>query len=233
MADLARQNFGLARQMILDGYDPEKAAVLTAQEGTVDTLQDRIENYLIQLSRRHLTENSKGEVSELLHMIGEFERVADQSENIMEAAQALQKAGAVFSPRAREEMELYSAAVEEILDTAIGAYRRFDIQAARRVEPLEQVIDIAEEQLKNRHIGRLRDGECSVEAAFAFVETLSSMERIADHCSNVGMVLIAESQGYKDYDTHAYLHALHKSQTPEYAQAYQEYQEKYLSPLAG
>ena len=233
MADLARQNFGLARQMILDGYDPEKAAVLTAQEGTVDTLQDRIENYLIQLSRRHLTENSKGEVSELLHMIGEFERVADQSENIMEAAQALREAGAVFSPRAREEMELYSAAVEEILDTAIGAYRRFDIQAARRVEPLEQVIDIAEEQLKNRHIGRLRDGECSVEAAFAFVETLSSMERIADHCSNVGMVLIAESQGYKDYDTHAYLHALHKSQTPEYAQAYQEYQEKYLSPLAG
>ena len=233
MADLARQNFGLARQMILDGYDPEKAAVLTAQEGTVDTLQDRIENYLIQLSRRHLTENSKGEVSELLHMIGEFERVADQSENIMEAAQALREAGAAFSPRAREEMELYSAAVEEILDTAIGAYRRFDIQAARRVEPLEQVIDIAEEQLKNRHIGRLRDGECSVEAAFAFVETLSSMERIADHCSNVGMVLIAESQGYKDYDTHAYLHALHKSQTPEYAQAYQEYQEKYLSPLAG
>ena len=165
-------------------------------------------------------------------MIGEFERVADQSENIMEAAQALREAGAVFSPRAREEMELYSAAVEEILDTAIGAYRQFDIQAARRVEPLEQVIDIAEEQLKNRHIGRLRDGECSVEAAFAFVETLSSMERIADHCSNVGMVLIAESQGYKDYDTHAYLHALHKSQTPEYAQAYQEYQEKYLSPLA-
>ena len=233
MADLARQNFGLARQMILDGYDPEKAAVLTAQEGTVDTLQDRIENYLIQLSRRHLTENSKGEVSELLHMIGEFERVADQSENIMEAAQALREAGAAFSPRAREEMELYSAAVEEILDTAIGAYRRFDIQAARRVEPLEQVIDTAEEQLKNRHIGRLRDGECSVEAAFAFVETLSSMERIADHCSNVGMVLIAESQGYKDYDTHAYLHALHKSQTPEYAQAYREYQEKYLSPLAG
>jgi phosphate:Na+ symporter len=231
MADLARKNFGLARDMILDGYNSEKAATLAAQESVVDTLQDRIENYLIQLSRRHLTENSKGEVSEILHMIGEFERIADQSENIMEAAQSLHKAGGTFSPEARKEMELYSSAVEEILDTAIGAYKRFDIPVARRVEPLEQVIDIAEEQLKNRHIGRLRDGACSVDAAFAFVEALSSMERIADHCSNVGMVLIAESQGYRDYDTHAYLHALHKSQTPEYAQAYQEYELKYLAAL--
>ena len=164
-------------------------------------------------------------------MIGEFERVADQSENIMEAAQALREAGAAFSPRAREEMELYSAAVEEILDTAIGAYRRFDIQAARRVEPLEQVIDIAEEQLKNRHIGRLRDGECSVEAAFAFVETLSSMERIADHCSNVGVHIVTHAEREVAIDRHDYLKAMHQGASEQYSMLYDGYLNKYYQRI--
>ncbi len=228
MAALAQENFSLAREMILSGVEEEKAARLLRQEKLVDTLQDRVETYLIQLSRRHLTEGGKGAVSRLLHMIGELERVSDQAENILEDAQLLEKAGISFSPGAKAEMELYSAAVTEILDTAIRAWENRDPELARSIEPLEQVVDLAEEYLKDRHISRLRDGDCTVDAAFAFVEALSSMERIADHCSNIGVLL---APGSREGDSHAYLHALHKGQDPDYIRAYRGYEEKYLASL--
>ena len=230
MAVLARDNFSLSREMILTGADEEKAAKLLRQEKLVDTLQDRVEGYLIQLSRRHLTEGGKGEVSRLLHVIGELERVADQAENILEKAQLLERAGASFSPGARAEMELYSAAVTEILDTAIRAWEEGDPLLARGIEPLEQVVDLAEQYLRDRHISRLRDGDCSVDTAFPFVEALASMERVADHCSNIGALLLA---GCREGNSHAYLHALHKGQDPEYARAYHGYEEKYLEALRG
>ncbi len=230
MAVLARDNFSLSREMILTGADEEKAAKLLRQEKLVDTLQDRVEGYLIQLSRRHLTEGGKGEVSRLLHVIGELERVADQAENILENAQLLERAGASFSPGARAEMELYSAAVTEILDTAIRAWEEGDPLLARGIEPLEQVVDLAEQYLRDRHISRLRDGDCSVDTAFPFVEALASMERVADHCSNIGALLLA---GCREGNSHAYLHALHKGQDPEYARAYHGYEEKYLEALRG
>lgn len=228
MAALAQDNFSLAREMILSGVEEEKAARLARQEKLVDTLQDRVENYLIQLSRRHLTEGGKGEVSRLLHMIGELERVSDQAENILENAQLLERAGIAFSSGARAEMELYSAAVTEILDAAIRSWEAWDLELARSIEPLEQVVDLAEEYLKDRHISRLRDGGCTVDAAFAFVEALSSMERIADHCSNIGVLLLT---GSREGDGHAYLHALHKGQDPDYVRAYRGYEEKYLAAL--
>ena len=228
MAALAQDNFSLAREMILSGVEEEKAARLARQEKLVDTLQDRVENYLIQLSRRHLTEGGKGEVSRLLHMIGELERVSDQAENILENAQLLERAGIAFSSGARAEMELYSAAVTEILDAAIRSWEAWDLELARSIEPLEQVVDLAEEYLKDRHISRLRDGGCTVDAAFAFVEALSSMERIADHCSNIGVLLLT---GSREGDGHAYLHALHKGQDPGYVRAYRGYEEKYLASL--
>ena len=228
MAALARENFSLARELLLSGADEEKAARLLRQEKLVDTLQDRVEAYLIQLSRRHLTEGGKAEVSRLLHMIGELERISDQAENILEDVQLLKQTGISFSPGAKREMELYSAAVTEILDAAIRAWEGNDPALARGIEPLEQVVDLAEEYLKGRHISRLRDGDCSVDAAFAFVEALSSMERIADHCSNIGVLLI---DGCREGESHAYLHALHKGQDPDYVRAYRGYEEKYLAAL--
>ncbi|MEG0542755.1 MAG: PhoU domain-containing protein, partial [Angelakisella sp.] len=112
---------------------------------------------------------------------------------------------------------------------AVGAYRNGDAVSSHKVEPLEQIIDTMEEQLKTSHIARLRDGNCSVEGAFAFVEAISSLERIADHCSNIAVFLITVKEGHEDFDTHAYLHALHKGSSEEYERYYQQYKEKYLS----
>ena len=233
MIDLTAENFDLARQMVLTGYDAKVAEKMKLNEGDVDTLQDKIEDYVIKLSRRSLSDKSSADVSELLHMIGEFERIADQCENVMEASLMLYNArGDVeFSASAKEEMSTFISAVAEILSTTARAYKEQDVALARRIEPLEQVIDIIEEQLKLRHIERLRDGRCSVDAAFSFVETLSCLERISDHCSNVGVFIITIQDGHKDFDTHAYLHTLHKGETEEYTRLYAAYEKQYLLPL--
>ncbi len=233
MIDLTTENFALARQLATGRYDAKIAEKMKLNEADVDTLQDKIEDYVIKLSRRSLTDKNSADVSELLHMIGEFERIADQCENVMEASLMLYNAPGdlEFSPSGKEEMGIFISAVGDILSTTVRAYKEQDVALARRIEPLEEVIDIIEEQLKLRHIERLRDGRCSVDAAFSFVETLSCLERISDHCSNVGVFIITIQDGHKDFDTHAYLHTLHKGETEEYAQLYSAYEKQYLLPI--
>lgn len=225
MSELALDSFSIAREAISGDVDAKLAERLEQNEQALDMLQDKIEDYAIRISRRHITEKNKGDVSELLHMIGELERIGDQCENIMEAAQSRI---APFSEEARREITQICDAVGEILNTAIVAYRSGNSRLAHKVEPLEQIIDILEEKLKTSHIDRLRDGDCSVEGAFAFIEAISSLERIADHCSNIAVFLITVKELHEGFDTHAYLHELHKGGSEEYILYYNEYKEKYL-----
>lgn len=225
MAELSMENFALAKEMILGQYDQKTAEKLLQNESCIDTLQDKIEGYAIKISRKHITEKGKQEVSELLHMISELERVGDQCENIMEAAQ---QRITPFSEDGGREMAQIVAAVEEILHLSVEAYRSGEVNAAHKVEPLEQVIDLLEEQLKTKHIDRMRDGLCSVEGGFAFVEAISSLERIADHCSNIAVYIINTQQGGEDFDTHAYLSGLHGGASEEYTRCFEEYGKKYL-----
>ena len=230
LADLARTNMELANGMLTGAYDSATVEQIRANEIIADRFQDRIEAYLLQISKNHNTEAQKNQISQLLHMNGEFERIADQAENIMRARTRLHNAGGAFSEMATMEMRRYGDAVSEILNTAIMAYRERDLELAVRIEPLEQVIDIMEEQFKSRHIQRLRDGQCGVDAAFAFVEALSNMERIADHCSNVGIYILSAA-GSVSYETHAYQRALHRGNDETYCRLYKEYEEKYMPAL--
>ena len=225
MAMLSKENFTLVREMLVGEYNNKTTDKIRQNEHFIDGLQDKVESYAIQISRRHITENSKIQVTELLHMIDEFERIGDHCENIMEA---VMNRNAPFSSSAQKEMTNILNAVEEILDAAIDAYKNRNYDSVHRIEPLEQVIDIMEEQLKTRHVARLRDGDCSVEGAFSFVETLSSLERIADHCSNVAVFMIALQEGYHDFDSHEYLHALHRGESEIYKTHYDNYDKKYL-----
>ena len=230
LADLARTNMELANGMLTGAYDSATVEQIRANEIIADRFQDRIEAYLLRISKNHNTEAQKNQISQLLHMNGEFERIADQAENIMRARTRLHNAGGAFSEMATMEMRRYGDAVSEILNTAIMAYRERDLELAVRIEPLEQVIDIMEEQFKSRHIQRLRDGQCGVDAAFAFVEALSNMERIADHCSNVGIYILSAA-GSVSYETHAYQRALHRGSDETYCRLYKEYEEKYMPAL--
>ena len=225
MADLAMENFFFAKKMILEGYDAKTAEKLHRNETMLDTLQDKIEGYAIKISHHALSEKNNNEVNELLHMIGELERIGDQCENIMEA---VQNRPSNFSEEAHRELMLITAAVEEILHNTLSAYCGGNLPLAHRVEPLEQVIDIMESEMKAGHVMRLREGQCSIESAFSFVEVLANLERIADHCSNIAVFLITVQEDHQDFDTHAYLHALHRGSSAVYEEYYREYQQKYL-----
>ena len=227
MTELALENFKISKDLMLsDTISSEKIEILLKNENALDTLQDKIEGYAIKISKKHLTDNGKTEISELLHMVGEFERIGDQCENLMEAAQNKK---AQFSEDGLCDMEIVYDAVEDILNTTIQAYVYNDVARARRIEPLEQVIDILEDELKNKHISRLRDGDCTVDGAFPFVEALTSLERISDHCSNVAIFVISANEKNTDLNAHEYLTDLHNGKSPEYDEYYEEYSNKYLN----
>ncbi len=224
MSSAAKESYTIARKLIM-GERGNLAEELRKNERFIDSLQDKIQNYSFKITKCHLTEANKTKLTELLHMVSEFERVGDRCENILVS---LEEKDIDFSDAAKKELINLLDAVDEILTLATDSYKKGDYSEVHRVEPLEQIIDTIEEQLRARHIARLRAGECTVDNAFAFVEILGSLERIADNCSNVAMFMVATQEGYNNFDTHAYLKSLHRGESEVYMQYYKEYQQKYM-----
>ena len=134
----------------------------------------------------------------------------------------------------QQELDMILEAVFEIVDLAVGSYEKGGDAQAYGIEPLEEIIDRMEETLKGAHIQRLREGLCTVDAAFPFVESIAALEKISDYCSNIGVVLIARQELVQHniaLDHHDYLHKLHKGETQGYADLYQKYEERYYRPL--
>ncbi len=230
MGRLAQKN--LKRVVALfDNYDLKQVEKIKERENVLDRLEDRVSSYLIQLSEREITDTESRRVSMLMQVQSEFERVGDYAINIMECAERLFESDIKFSPIARSEIEVISAAVYEAMEQAINAFAKNDMNLANSIEPLEEIIDAVEETLKERHIDRLKNGQCSVDAAFPFVESLANYERIADHCANVGMYLISEGAENRNIDRHEYRRMLHMGLTEYYADLYKQYKEKYFNPV--
>ncbi len=230
MGSLAQKN--LKRVVALfDNYDLKQVEKIKERENVLDRLEDRVSSYLIQLSEREITDTESRRVSMLMQVQSEFERVGDYAINIMECAERLFESDIKFSPIARSEIEVISAAVYEAMEQAINAFAKNDMNLANSIEPLEEIIDAVEETLKERHIDRLKNGQCSVDAAFPFVESLANYERIADHCANVGMYLISEGAENRNIDRHEYRRMLHMGLTEYYADLYKQYKEKYFNPV--
>ncbi len=159
-------------------------------EDKTDHYEDILGTYLIKLSRNQITDTDSATISRLLKVIGDYERIADHSVNLLEAAEELAEKGIEFSPNARREMETLCSASQEILVLSKAAFVDNDLEAANRIEPLEQVIDELKEHLRNQHILRLKDGTCTVEAGFIWSDILTDLERVADHCSNIAACVI-------------------------------------------
>ena len=159
-------------------------------EDKTDHFEDIIGTYLIKLSRNQITDADSSTVSRLLKVIGDYERIADHSVNLLESAEELAEKGIEFSPEARHEIETMCAASREILLLSKAAFVDNDLAAAYKIEPLEQVIDDLKEHLRNQHILRLKDGTCTVEAGFIWTDILTDIERVADHCSNIAACVI-------------------------------------------
>ena len=223
MADRAVQALRGSLLSVTD-YTPALAEQVRADEEVTDHYEDILGTYLVKLSSQTLTAADSENATELLKAIGDFERIADHAVNIVESAEELQSKGLTLSEAAQADLKVLDAAVEEILDRSADAFRRGDAQAAAAVEPLEQVVDLLKEQLRTRHILRMREGKCSIEAGFVWADLLTDLERTSDHCSNIAGSVIDMSQ--HNLNIHETLRS-GKLNNEEYDRRFREYARKY------
>ncbi len=192
---------------------------------------------LTGLTDRALTAEESTRVSELLHTLSDFERIGDYAVNVSESAVVLHDRNITFSPQARAELERLTAAVGETLDKTVACYQSRQRTLAVQVEPLEEVVDLIAATLKNRHVERLKAGECTIELGTQFLELLINLERMSDHCSNVALHILRQTSSPDDkvrIDSHAYMHELHHGGfNQEFDDLFQEYRTKYFQPIAG
>ena len=230
MGKLARKNFSASVRQ-LEQYNHKEAEKIREREDTIDRLEDRLGNYMLKIPQDNLSEQSSATISALLHILSEFERIGDYSINLVEFAENMESTGAEFSPQAQFELTTIGEAVGEAIDMALGCFEKQDLALAETIEPLEEVVDQMQEPLKDRHINRLRNGQCTVDAAFPFVESLSCLERISDHCSNIGVYMISYVRGSDEVDHHTYIMQLHSGQVGHYNEQFRRYTEKYYDQI--
>ena len=235
MGEFARDNYRLAVELIWK-FDAKKLERLNETEVALDKLEGLLDNYLVKLTDRALTAEESTRVSELLHTLSDFERIGDYAVNVSESAVVLHDRNITFSPQARAELERLTAAVGETLDKTVACYQSRQRTLAVQVEPLEEVVDLNAATLKNRHVERLKAGECTIELGTQFLELLINLERMSDHCSNVALHILRQTSSPDDkvrIDSHAYMHELHHGGfNQEFDDLFQEYRTKYFQPIA-
>ncbi len=208
----------------LSDHDKQRAESIRTGESDVDHYEDILGTYLVKLSAMPLNDQDNLTCAELLHIIGDFERISDHAVNLLESATEMRHKGMPLSEGAQWEMEHLSAAINEIMDLTMKAFVDDDMDAAAHVEPLEEVVDTLKEQMRSRHILRLQRGECSIEAGFIWSDILTNLERVADHCSNIaGCVL---EMRYQRMNVHDYL-GMVRSDSTDFAENYRSYAKKY------
>ncbi len=194
-------------------------------EDKVDKYEDSLGTYLVRVSSKNMSEDDSHEVSKLLHIIGDFERISDHAVNIIESAEEIKDKGLSFSEDAIAELKVMIGAVTETLDLSLAAFESNDLKKAVSVEPLEQVVDTLKMQLKSSHVGRLRKNECTIEMGFVLSDLLTNLERVSDHCSNVAVCIIEIA--HDSFDMHDYVQKLKMEHRDQFDVSVEHYREKY------
>lgn len=192
VSDMAEESVTALKKSLnmLNQYENETAEEIRSAEEKTDHYEDILGTYLVKLSSYQISDGDSITVSKLLKVIGDFERISDHSVNILESAEELKEKDILFTDMAKKELDTLCSAVSEILSLCYMAFVKNDLDAAKNVEPLEQVIDELKEEMRNSHISRLKSGECSIEAGFVWADLLTNLERTADHCSNIAVCVI-------------------------------------------
>ena len=186
----------------LDKFDTAVADKVIELENIVDHYEDELNTYLVKLSSQNLNEKESQQLSVLLHCVGDFERIADHAINIVESAREIYLKEQSFSKKAQEELAIYTSAVKDIVNTSILVFQEEDLKLAAMIEPLEEVIDYLSDEVKKRHMKRLRKGKCSIEMGFVLSDVTTNYERVSDHCSNVALSVLQLNED--NFDTHEY-----------------------------
>ncbi len=211
---------------LLDNYSDKREKELVEMETLVDRYEDEIGAYLMKISSRDLSNKDSHMVNTLLHSIGNWERISDHALNICDAAREIHDKKISFSTAAKEELAVYTRAIKDILNMTVEAFEYDDISMAKKVEPLEEVIDGLNLLIKNRHVQRLRAGECTIELGFVLNDILTNYERVSDHCSNVAVTIIQT----EDYDVEAHQYIGHLKDEDEFKRAIELVQRQYRLP---
>ncbi|MBD5128637.1 MAG: Na/Pi cotransporter family protein [Ruminococcaceae bacterium] len=227
MAKLTKKTLFMSLGLVTK-YDKEIAQAVIDNEDTIDIYEDNIGSYILKISSKDLSVSDSQVVSNLLHTIGDLERISDHAVNIMEAAEEMHTKKVRFSPAAEEEVGIMIKAVTEILEMSINSFISFDAVRAKEVEPLEDVIDGLRTEMKNRHVKRLRDGVCTIELGFILQDLLTNLERVSDHCSNIAVCLIQIKEN--SMDTHEYMNELKRLDKSEFMNEFNLYKAKYMLP---
>lgn len=207
----------------LTRYSTKLDEEIREKESKTDHYEDILGTYLIKLSSNQASEEDSAEAAKLLKMIGDFERISDHAVNILESAEEMNSKDLKFSESAMKELGVLTDAVEEILDLALRAFLDEDVEAASKVEPLEEVIDGLKEQMRTRHILRLQQGDCSIDAGFVWSDLLTNLERTADHCSNIAVCVL---EAGSDMNIHESLHEM-KAYNDDFKAEFEKYAAKY------
>lgn len=224
MAELSKESF-LESMELLDDYSEEKASDVIAKENLIDTYDDKISAYLTRLNSGDLSYGDSLKVTSLLHCLTDFERISDHACNVVENAQQMKKDGAEFSKKGKEEMGIYKNAIMDILTRTTQAFVESDEQLARTVEPLEEVIDEINKDVKKHHMKRLRKGKCTIELGLVLSDLAMNYERVADHCSNIAvyMMQLKDTQ----LEEHSFTEQMDEEESIQFNKNLEIFQKKY------
>ena len=212
---------------LLTDYKEKRAKKVLDLEDVVDHYEDELGNYLVKLSAQPMNEADSTQLSIILHSIGDFERISDHAVNITETAREKFEKELKFSKKAEEELEIYTSAVKDIVSMAFEAFDNNDMVLASNVEPIEEVIDVLNQEIKARHIKRLRKGKCSIEMGFVLSDLLNNYERVSDHCSNIAISILQENEYI---GAHEIENEIVNKNNEEFKRLVKQYSKKYELP---
>ncbi|MCU6766516.1 Na/Pi cotransporter family protein [Blautia ammoniilytica] len=227
MAQEAKQALKIALTLI-DDYSEEKALQVQKIESKVDRYEDELGTYLVNLNHKNLTLEDSQSLSIMLHCIGDFERISDHAVEIKDAAEEMHQKKLHFSQKALAELHVLEKAVNDIVEMAYQAFAQRNMGLAAAVEPLEEVVDELCRELKNRHVDRLRAGECTIEMGFILSDINTGLERVADHCSNIGVCVTQVRENL--FDTHSHLDMIKNSPDENFYREVETDRSKYVLP---
>ena len=227
MAQEAKKALKIALTLI-DDYSEEKALQVQKIESKVDRYEDELGTYLVNLNHKNLTLEDSQSLSIMLHCIGDFERISDHAVEIKDAAEEMYQKKLHFSQKALAELHVLEKAVNDIVEMAYQAFAQRNMGLAAAVEPLEEVVDELCRELKNRHVDRLRAGECTIEMGFILSDINTGLERVADHCSNIGVCVTQVRENL--FDTHSHLDMIKNSPDEKFYREVETDRSKYVLP---
>ena len=230
MGNIARDNFAKGCK-VLNKYDPLLVSEINKDEECLDQFADNADRFIIGLSKAVETEWDDRQLDMLMQTVPSFERIGDYATNLVELAERLQAESTPFSDTAKRELAIICNAVNEILTITVDAFAKGDNEEAKAIEPLEETIDDMVMILKDRHTKRLKNGSCSISSGLVFMESLTYLERVSDHCSSVAVMMLARNNEAILQNHYDYLREIHAGNDVAYLAERERRREQYIKPL--